>query len=306
MHHKGTLILLIIMGSLFIAPVQSANVTITIHSGTIESRMALSFNQNMTQLPSQSNTIDGATDASLMTNFNKSLRDTQPSKLSNVRIQVASNNNWLNATVSLTISGATSQQGDIMNASTTWKAFHVDADLRVDNLSYNTVGSRYLRSVYDYYVNASRFIGRRNSIITGVTFFDNQTSIGGNQAANQAGNLTLFDFRPLNASLDRWQYRYNLENDTTTWNYSPPATNLYSIRVTVGLNRTFTIFSNYVYDAEIIASGLARSKGNNVLADVGSGQMELTMTAVVIATIAAAIWAQILYRRRRKKAILKR
>lgn len=307
MRAQVILLFIIILGSTLIIPVKAAGVTITIQDGTIQSKMVLSFHQNMTQLPTRTSTVDSNTDPSLMTNFAQSLSQTQPSpKLSKVVIQVVSTANWLNVTAFMSLSDVTTLQGDIMNASTTWKAFHVDADLQADTLSYNTVGKRYIRPVYNYYVNASRFIGRPNSTITGVTFFSNQTSIGGPQAANQAGNLTLFDFRPLNTTLDQWKYQYNLENDTSTWRFSPAPAIISSIKYSRGLNRTSTIFCNYQFDSEIVVIGLARSKGNNVLVDAGSGRSELVMTALVIVSIAAAIWVQLLYRRRRKKTILGR
>jgi hypothetical protein len=307
MRAQVILLFIIILGSTFIIPVKAAGVTITIQDGTIQSKMVLSFHQNMTQLPTRTSTIDSNTDPSLMTNFAKSLSQTQSSpKLSHVAIQVVSTANWLNVTASMSLSDVTTLQGDIMNASTTWKAFHVDTDLQADTLSYNTVGKRYIRPVYNYYVNASRLVGRPNSTITGVTFFSNQTSIGGPQAANQAGNLTLFDFRSLNTTLDQWKYQYNLENDTSTWRFTPQPAIISSIKYSRGLNKTSTIFCNYRFDSEIVVVGLARSKGNNVLIDAGSGRSELVMTALVIVSIAAAIWVQLLYRRRRKKTILGR
>ena len=308
MRFQVMLLFVIILGSTFIVPVKAAGATITIqHDGTIQSRMVLSFHQNMTQLPTRTITIDSDTDSSLMTNFSKSLAQTQPSpKLSHAIIQVVSSADWLNATASISLSGVTTFQGDIMNASTAWRAFHVDADLQADSLSYNTVGRRYIRPVYNYYVNASRFVGRPNSIITGVSFFSNQSSIGGFQAANQAGNLTLFDFRSLNGTLDQWTYRYNIENNTSTWRFSPPPAIIASIRYSIGFNKPSTIFCSYSFDAEVLVTGLARSKGNNVLVDVGSGISELVMTALVIVSIAAAVWVQVLYRRRRKKIILGR
>ena len=307
MRSQAISLLLIIMGSMFIIPVKATSVTITIQDGTIQATMVLSFHQNMTQLPSKTTMIDGGTDASLMATFTKTLGQSQPSpRISHLEVQVASNVNWINTTTSMALSEVTTIQGDVMNASTTWKAFHIDTDLQTEGLSYNTVGRRYLRSVYDYYVNASHFVGRPNSIITGVTFYSNQTSIGGPLAANQAGNLTLFDLRSLNATLDRWRYRYNLENDTSTWRYTPPPTMVSSIKYSRGLNRNFTIFANYWYDSEIIVSGLARSKGNYVLVDVGSGKRELIMTVLVIVSIAALIYVHLLYHRRRKRAVLGR
>lgn len=307
MRYKAILIFVIVTVSMFVVPVHAASVTIDVRSGALQSRMVLSFYQNMTRLPSQTSTIDGTADPLLMASFAKSLKNAQSiSQLSQVNVQVRSSDYWLNVSASLGVANVTTVRGDILNASTTWKAFHVDADLRAGDISYNTIGSRYLRPVFNYYINASRFVSRPNATITGVTFLSNQTSIGGNQAANQAGNITLFDLRPLNVSLDQWRYNYTFENDTTTWRYSPPTTVVSSIKISRPLNKTFTLVSNFAYDATIVVTGLARSKGNNVLVDIGSGQREVVMLCVIIVSVAAAIWAQILYRRRRKKVILGR
>jgi len=270
--------------------------------------MTLSFHQNMTQLPSTTTTLDGATDSTLMESFTNALKATDPlATVSQVTVAISSKSNWLNVTTSVDVSGVTVQNGDLMNTTTAWKSYHVDNDLRSGNLSFNTVGSRYLRPVYDYYVNATRYIGRPNATINGVTFLaNNDTSIAGDQAANQAGNLTLFDFRPLNVSLNQWNYTYNLQNDTTTWHYSPAPIISSTIKVIRGLNSTSVIFADYGYSAEVVVTGLARSQGDGVLVDVGSGTRALIMVGVVILDVIVAIWIQLLYRARRKRAMLGR
>ena len=80
----------------------------------------------------------------------------------------------------------------------TWRRFNVSTDLRSGNFSYNTVGSVYLRPVVDYYVNASKFENNPNATIKGVNFFLNQTRVvAGSAEANNVGNFTMLDFRPL-------------------------------------------------------------------------------------------------------------
>ena len=307
MRYKVPLILLLILASIVMVPVHASEITITIRNGTVQSRMLLSFHQNMTKFPTQTSTLDGITDSALLSRFTDALRKADPSATaSQVTLEIVSKPDWLNITASVGVSGITRQSGDITNTTTAWKSYFVEADLRAGNLSFNTVGNRYLRPIYDYYVNATAYIGKPNATINGITFLSNDTSIGGVQAANEAGNLTLFDFRPLNLSLNQWDYRYNLENDTTTWRYSPVPLITSSVKVTRGLNITSTLFANYSYRAEIVVNGLARSQGDGVVVDVGSGNRELVMVGIVILTIIVAIWMQLTYRARRKKAILGR
>ena len=307
MRFKAILVFVIILGSL-LAPVHASQVTMTISNGTIGSKMTLTFHQNMTQLPSRTATLDGTTDPVLKDSFTKALQAADPSAaVSRVAVNISSTASWLNITASVDISGVTVQTGDILNTTTTWKSYYVDNDLRSGNVSFNTVGNRYLRPIYDYYVNATRSVGKPNATITGVSFFsNNNTAIAGEEAANQAGNLTLLDFRPLNVSLNQWNYTYNLQNDTTNWRLTPAPIISSSIKFTKGLNNTSVIIAGYSYSAEVVVAGLARSHGDEVLVDVGSGTRELVMAGVVTLTIILAICIQVLYRARRKRAALGR
>jgi hypothetical protein len=304
---KVVLILLLILGSIIIVPVHASEIAITVRNGSVQSRMMLSFHQNVTKFPTETSTLDGTADSALLSSFTDALRKAEPSATaSHLTLAIVSKPDWLNITASVAVSGITSQSGDITNTTTSWKSFFVGADLRSGNLSFNRVGKRYLRPVYDYYVNATAYLGKPNATINGITFLSNGTSIGGDQAANEAGNLTLFDFRPLNLSLSQWEYKYNLENDTTTWRYSPVPIITSSIKVTRELNITSTLFADYSYSAEIAVNGLARSHGDGVIVDVGSGTREMVMVGIVILTIIIAIWMQLIYRAKRKRVILGR
>ena len=307
MRYKAIPIFIIILGSLLV-PVHASQVTMTVRSGTIGSKMTLAFYQNMTRFPMRTATLDGTTDPTLMDSFTKALKAADPvAGISQVGINLTSTANWLNITASMDVSGVTVQTGDILNTTTTWKSYYIANDLRSGNVSFNAVGSRYLRPVYDYYVNATRFVGKPNATITGVSFFsNNNTVLAGDEAANQAGNLTLFDFRPLNVSLSQWNYTYNLQNDTTSWRFTPAPIISSSIKFTKGLNNTSVILADYSYGAEVVVRGLARSHGDEVLVDVGSGNRELVMAGIVTLTIILAVCVQLLYRGRKKRAMLGR
>ncbi len=295
------------MASVYAAPVSAANVSITFDKDQVQARMVLSVHQNMTRFPVKSTTLDASRDPTISSAINKAFRDANSSASpSTLTIGVVSTATWLNLTLVMSLSGVSEKRGDIAYANMTWKAFRTMADLRVDNFSYNTLGSRYFRPVVDFYVNASKIESRPNATIQGVTFLVNGTqSVAGTTEANQVGNFTVLDFRSLSVPLDQWNQTYSLSNNTTTWRYVPPTILNASVRVSQA-NRTFTIFSLYAYDAQILATGLVRAQGDMLRADVGTGQSEWIMTSVVVLSVALALVAQILFRRRKKAVRLGR
>jgi hypothetical protein len=300
-------ILTLIVVSVYAAPVSGANVSISFDKNQVQARMILSVHQNMTRFPDKSTTLDASHDPTISSAIIKAFRDANSSASpSTLTIGVVSAATWLNLTLVMNLGGVSERRGDIAYANMTWKAFHSMMDLRVDNFSYNTLGSRYFRPVVDFYVNASKTEARPNATIQGVTFFVNGTqSVAGTTEANQVGNFTVLDFRSLSVPLDQWNQTYSLSNNTTTWRYRPPTILNATMRVTQA-NRTFTLFSSYAYDAQILATGVVRAQGDMLRADVGSGQLEWIMTSVVVLSIALTLVAQILFRRRRKAVRLGR
>ncbi len=183
-----------------------------------------------------------------------------------------------------------------------WKTFNVSSDLRAGNLSYNFVGLRYFRPVAAFYSNASRFIGRPNQTIAGVSFFVNKTSVGGPTAENYVGNFTMLDFTALNLPLESWSRTYSLSNNTTTWRYTPPQSLDFSIQVQQ-FNTTSILSASFGYSAEVTVPGIAHAKGNTLSLDVGTGQKEWVMASIVTAAIVLAIVMQLLFRARKKKYV---
>jgi hypothetical protein len=181
-----------------------------------------------------------------------------------------------------------------------WLAFDVASDLRAENFSFNTVGSRYMRPVVTYYANASRFLGRPNAVITGVTFFVNKTSIAPTPALDYIGNFTMLDFSSLNPTLDQWNRTYTLTNNTTSWRYSPPPRLDFDMQIE-RRNVTTDYTASYGYNATISVLGVGRQQGHILLLDVGTGVTEWAMTAIVILVVVSAIGIQLRFRSKKKK-----
>jgi hypothetical protein len=279
----------------------------TFEKEQFQTRMSLSVHQNMTKFLNESITLNASQDANMSAAFKDALSKADPSaSFSALTIQVWSNSTWLNLTVAMSIAGISERTGNIAAVNATWKAFNVTADLRAGNLSYNTVGREYFRPVFDFYVNATKFENDPNATVKAVTFFLNETqSVPGPDAANTVGNFTVLNFRSLEVPLDQWTRTYNLSNNTTTWQYTPPVMLAASISA-AERNKTITKFANYSYSAEAMVPGLAQATGNLLRVDVGTGQNELIMTAAVVLSIALAIGVQIMFRARKKAVKLGR
>jgi len=293
------------VASTIIAPARAADITINVGKDKISAMFFLSVHQNMTSFPNETTPLTASPD--LQTALASALRLKEKSAvLSDLDVTLNSNSNWLNITAGMSISGVSSREGDLSAVNMTWRAFNVSADLRAGNLSYNTIGRVYLRPVVDFYDNASKFVTNPNATIKAVTFFVNGTlSVVGSTAANQVGNFTVLDFRSLGAPLDRWERTYALSNNTTTWRYNPTALLDASIRAQE-FNNTYSVFAKYAFGADIVVKGLARTFGDKLLVDIGTGQAESLMSALVIFTVALAVAVHLVYRRSKKAVRLAR
>ena len=303
MRPAAFIILFLIMVSLLVVPGSASDVSITIENQQVKAKLALSLQQNMTQLPTQTSTMNMTSDDKLSSGFKDALMKALPGAApSDLTVNLVSKGTWLNISAAMTVSGVSTRHGDILSANMTWKDFYVSSDLRAGDISYNTIGNRSLRPVVVFYTNASRFVGRKNSTITGINFLVNSTGVSGTTAEDYVGNFTLFDFRALTAPLEGWNRTYTLSNNTTTWRYRPPQ--LFNVSIGIErLNLTTTYFARYWYGAEIAVQGIARAHGDALLLDVGTGQKEWIMAGIVMLTVILGIVAQLFFRSRRKRYV---
>jgi hypothetical protein len=290
-----------IMVSLIVAPVSAGNVSVTFNQQQAQAKIALSLHQNMTALPNEDVLLDASRDSNISNAIAAALKSQDPSaSFTALTVDVKSSADWLNLTVMMNLSGIYNRRGSFADLNMTWKDFSTQTDLRVGNLSYNTVGSRYLRPVVDYYVNASKFETKPNATVQSVNFLaSGNNSVSGPDQANLVGNFTVLNFNSLSVPLDDWNRTYSLTNNTTSWRYTPTEILNSTIRVQE-VGKAFTLISLFGYDADISVPGLAVAQGNVLRVDVGTGLEEWVMLAVVVVFIGLAGAVQIVYRRRRK------
>jgi hypothetical protein len=68
-------------------------------------------------------------------------------------------------------------------------------------------------------------------------------------------------------------------------------------------NTTTDYVATYGYNAAISVSGVGRTQGNAILVDVGTGETELVMAAMVILAFISAITVQLLFRSKKKQLV---
>ncbi len=283
------------------APASASKVVVTISRQQVHAAFSLSLTQNVTALPNIATSVDSSSGTNISSVFAQSIREADPSaSASNLAIGLNSTERGLNLTCNFDVSNVSQRNGDILSVNMTWLPFDVNADLRSQDFSFNTIGSRYLKSVVTYYANASRFVGLPNATITGVIFFVNGTSVNAPAAEDYVGNFTTLKFDQLTPDLDQWNRTYTLINNTTTWRYFPSQLFSFDMRIE-RKNVTTDYVANYGYSAIIATPGVGRSQGTIILIDVGTGETEWAMEAVVILAIISAITVQLLFRSKRKK-----
>ena len=295
------LILAVFLVSSIFVPASASQVTISVDAQHVHALYSLSLVQNITSLPSLTTNIDSASEPSVSAAFANALRAAYPpASASNFTLGVTTDGRNLNLTCTMDVVGVSQRNGDTLTANMTWLPFDVNSDLRVQNFSFNTVGSRYFKSVVAYYANASRFVSLPNSTITGVTFFVNGTSIGPPAAVNYAGNFTTLKFDSLNPYVGGWNRTFTLTNNTTTFRYFP--SQLLSLDMRIQRKSVTTDYvARYGYVAAISVPGVGRAQGNVILVDVGTGEIEWAMAAIVVVAVLSAIGVQILFRKSKRR-----
>lgn len=283
------------------APASASNIVVVVQRQQVHATFALSVVQNITSLPSVPATVDTSIGSNVSSAFAGALRDVDPSASpSNLGIGLANTQRGLNLTCTFDISGVTRLNGDILSVNMTWLPFDVNSDVRAQNFSFNTIGNRYFRAVVTHYANASRFVGLPNATITGVTFFVNGTSVGAPAAQDYVGNFTTLNFGTLDPNLADWNRTYTLTNNTTTWRSFPSKLLNFDMRIS-RKNTTSDYIATYGYNAAISVSGVGRTQGNTILVDVGTGQTEWVMAAIVILAFVSAVTVQLLFRSKKKR-----
>jgi hypothetical protein len=280
-------------------------VNYAIHDGKISVELSLHFFQNMTTVPDLNEKFTGAAAQNLTSAIQQSIRSVgSDASVTSLSGDLRSSRDWINATIHFDVAGVASQKGSLLNVNCSWIRFKVPDDLRLENVSYNRIGARYLRPAFEKYVNFEE--PPLNETIQDVTYQFGTAQASPVEAVQRAGNTTLLDFSYLAPHVEDWTMTYDLTQALTTWIYNPSPAAEMNMTVTPREERPFTIDASYTYNATILVDGLAQAHGDIISTEVSGSYEPVLMLVVVLATFVVAVVASWMYRSRRRQLPRKR
>jgi hypothetical protein len=283
-----------------VAIARASSVNYTIHDGKVSVELSLQFYQNATAMPTLSEKFTGAAAQDLTSAIEEALK----SKVNGISIsslsgELISSSDWINASIRFDVSGVASESGSVLNVNCSWITFKVPNDLRLENVSYNTIGSTYIKPAFEKYASFDK--PPLNETVEDVAYQFGVEPVPTVEAAERAGNTTLLDFSYLSSRVEGWRMAYNYTRGSTRWVYERiPVAEMLMIVTPRGEN-PFIVAASYAYNATLSVDGLAQAHGEIITTEVSGGYEPLLMLAVVIATFIVAVTTGWIYRSRRKQ-----
>ena len=287
------------------ASAHGSSVNAAIHGEKVSVDLSLHFFQNATAMPSVKATFTGVQAQDLASALEDGLKErVSNASVSSLSAELASGQGWINSTIRFEVTGASSRKGSLLSVNCSWISFNVSRDLRLEDLSYNLIGTKYIRPEFEKYLDYER--PPLNETVEQVTYLSRQDQLSPRFAAWRAGNATLLDFRNLFEPIEMWQRTYDVTKGSTVWVYNPgPAVDL-KMTVTPRGGARFAARAFYNYSATVSVDGLAQANGNTIVTEVSTGFEPLIMLAVILVTFVVAVWASWSHRSRRRRALRRR
>lgn len=279
---------------------QASSANYTVHDGLVSVELSLQFFQNMTAVPTLNEALAGAAAQNLTSAIEDSLRSKAGNAtVSSLSTEIRSSEGWVNSTIRFDVTGIVSRSGSLLNANCSWIRFKVPVDLRVGNLSYNTIGAAYIKPAFEKYASFDR--PPLNETIETVAYEFGAEELPPTEAIQRAESMTMLDFSYLVPPIEQWKMTYNLTQGSTKWVYTPVPVAEARMIVSPRQAPPFAVNARYAYNATLSADGLAQAHADTITTDVSAGFEPLLMLAAVIATFVVAVAASWTYRSRRKQ-----
>jgi hypothetical protein len=293
-------VLLVLVSSWSATTVHASSVDYTIHDEKVSVQLSLQVYENATIIPSLSQEFTGAAGQNLSSAIEKSLKAIAANvSVSSLSGELKSSSDWINASISFDVNGVASRSGNLLDINCSWVRFKVTDDLGLGNVRYNLIGAKYVRPVFEQYVDFQK--APLNETVQSVAYQLGHQDTEGPIAVQSAGNMTLLDFSKLLPAIENWNNVYNVTKGSTTWSYDlAPAADLTMMVVPIE-GTPFTANAFYKYNATLSIDGLAQAKADTIVVDLSGGLEPVLMFVIVIVAFAIAVVTSWSYRSRRKR-----
>ena len=196
-------------------------VSVSLNLNLLQNATLLPFEKSFT-LPLLHVSAVGANSSDLAQGLQGTLRSRNPTaQVSNLDIQVISsswsnktNTQWLNISLSFSVTGVSVSQGETARTDLSWKSFAVSSDYAVGNVEINRIGERYLSGLA-----ADMAAHTGSSSLIQIFYHINGRPIDPTLFQNAVNNMTLLDFSVFATPVSKWQLS-QVSPGGETWSFT--------------------------------------------------------------------------------------
>src|SRR6267143_503110 len=267
-------------------------VSVSLNLNLLQNATLLSFEKSFA-LPLVHVSAVGSNSTSLAQELQGALRSKNPkAQVNNLNLQVVSaswsnktSTQWLNFSLSFSVTGVSTSQGETARIDLSWKSFAVSSDYLVGNVEINRIGEKYLSGLA-----ADMGVHSGGSSLIQIFYHVNGRPIDSTLFQNAVNNMTILDFSLLATPVSKWQ-QTQVSVTGETW----------SLTGGRGLGMVYTQLITEGGQSEKAAYGLFYDLTGSVMAPYGAhvvsdtvifaigGFTEVAMTGIVFSTV--ALWS---------------
>lgn len=280
---------------LTVGPVNGAEYSITVKKGSVDVRIALNFQQNLTlidpafTLPTLNSVLVGENSTVAAAAVESAIRLLFPrGSVEDFRMEVRSSF-WapetkfqsFNITLDFGVAGAAVNNGDVLLVDTSWKNFKVDEDIAIGGISINKIGEAYLADTAGRLADAQPPPGSPG----GLTFHWEGLLVPAHGVRDVVSRIVTLDFSKLKTPLSEWEFSLFSEEASTDFVLSTEFKPILSITAEIPGEIQLEHFLFTHLNAEVQAEGFARPKGDLLIVDIGTGLQPFVMIAVILSAL---------------------
>ena len=267
-------------------------VSVSLILNLLQNATLLSFEKSFT-LPLVHVSAVGSNSTNLAQELQGALRSKNPkAQVNNLNLQVVSSSwsnktatQWLNISLSFSVTGVSTTQGETARTDLSWKSFAVSSDYPVGNVEINRIGEKYLSGLA-----ADMGVHSGSSSLIQIFYHVNGRPIDSTQFQSAVNNMTILDFSSFETPVSKWQQsQVSVTGETWSFTGGRGLGMVYTQEITEG-GQLSTAAYGLFYDltGTVTAPYGAQVAGDTVTFATG-GFTEVAMVGIVFSTV--VLWS---------------